>query len=197
MKLHAVIVGIDPGMHSGAILMRMWKLDEGPTIPGIAVVTHERFQGFGLEKRTQTVFDGLGAFVSGTRSILDEAFEIAEDPTTGKRVPVFAAVERFVPTKTSLMGGGAHAQEKIGIIKGYRYLFYPQLLVDVTQKSAAKATITNTLLVELGLKARRDGLPDHAHDAARHAVLLASRLRGLGVLSVVRGCNDDAYTKSM
>ena len=190
-SLHSVIVGVDPGKHSGVVLVRVWRLDDNPTPLNAEVHTSKKVQGFALEKRTQTVYTGLGAFVDGVQKTLDEAFALDQDPVTGKKVPVFCVCEKFVITANSAKTGGDIALQVIGALRAVKHIHYPRLFLDVSQKSETKSAVTNPDITELGLKRRGDGLPDHAHDAARHVVKLVMRFREMGTVRVMRSCNQE------
>lgn len=188
--LHSVVVGVDPGKHTGVVLVRVWRLDD-PTPVNAEIHTSKKVQGYGLEKRTQTVFTGLGAFVDGIQPILDEAFSLNQDPGTGKKVPVFCVCEKFVLTANSAKTGGDYALLATGALEAVKHMHYPRLFLDISQKSETKSSVTNPDITALGLKRRGDGLPDHAHDAARHAIKLVMRFREQGTIRVMRNCNQE------
>lgn len=193
-SLQCVILGIDPGMHSGFALTRLWKLDSGEINPNVTLLTHDKIRGFALEKCVQTTVHGMDALSSTTNSMLTEATNLRINPATGKPVRIFIALERFVMTKNS-SGGGAHASEGAGAVKGIRHLLYPNgVFLDYTQKPADKDQITDAVLRSLNLKAKGDGQQDHAHDAGRHAVLLATRVVAKGMSAIQRVCNIDEFT---
>lgn len=197
-KLHSVVLGVDPGMHTGVTALRVWKLDKDGTIPGPNIFTHPMIKGFGVATvARKNVFDGLHNFIDGFTNILDDAV-IAATYRTEKPVPVFIAVERFVITQKSTTEGAGNAMETIGSLKTIVRQRYPgRVFIDVTQKSNTKGTITNGTLTALGLKWRNEGLPDHAYDSARHAVKLITRFRELGVRGVAKGCWTDEHTRSV
>ncbi|UGQ39379.1 hypothetical protein [Rhodococcus aetherivorans] len=177
MSTHcATVFGIDPGLHTGICAVRVWRLDD--TEPPVPTATHPMIRGYALEVRAQTVLDGMGAFADGAAELLGAEFE--DRARDVPPVPVVAAVEKFVLTRNSTLGGGHYALETTGALRAIRHLHFPALRIDVSQKSAIKSIVTDPVLRELGLKRRGDGLPDYAHDAARHAVTWVMRLREQG-----------------
>jgi hypothetical protein len=184
-------------MHTGVTLLRVWKLDAGGPRPELDLKTCLMVQGFGIEQRYKTVFDGLGAFVDGIAGVLEMAKADCKDPVDQRDVRPFAAVERFVITAKSTTDGASHAMETIGSLKTMARLHLPTMFIDVSQKSNTKGTIKNTVLTELGLKKRGEGLPDHAYDSARHAVKMVLRFREMGLRAVAEGCWRDEHTRTV
>ena len=195
-KLHSVVLGVDPGMHTGCTALQVWKRG-GSFDPGLDIRTHPMIQGFGILPLEKTVFDGLHAFVDGIPQILGNTLHAARDGDGIRPVPTFIAVERFVITQKSTTEGAGNAMETIGALKTIVHQRFSHIWIDVTQKSNTKGTISNATLTALGLKARGEGLPDHAYDSARHAVKLITRFRELGVRGVAKGCWQDEFTRSV
>lgn len=195
-SMQCVILGVDPGMHSGLTLVRLWKLDAGTDQPGLTLHTDDFIRGFAIEKCVQTTVHGMDALSRGVLDLLAQARSMRDNPVTGKPTPVFIALEAFVMTDNS-DGGGKFATESIGAVKALRHVFYPKgegVFLDNTQKPADKNLATDKILGSLDLKSPGDGQQDHAHDSARHVAVMASRIRMRGMRAIREVSNIDVFT---
>lgn len=189
-RVHSIVVGVDPGHHTGITMVRVWKLDDQP-LP-VEARTATIIKGFALEKRVQTIITGLDAFSVGILPILKDAMALGHDPDTGKRVPVICACEKFILTSKSATSDGHHALLATGALALAKHVLFPGLILDNSQKPGVKAAVTNPVLTELGLRSPEK--PDHARDAARHAVNVVLRYREQGVARVIRTAQESMQT---
>ena len=162
---YVVILGIDPGLHTGYCLIELYNDDQrGQTIASLknySIVT-KNFGTVDGDYDTITYFDNLVSH--------DLAYY---DPS----VPIVIACEHFVFTRTSSMGGSRNAVEMTGALKAICTLKLPRAVFSSEQKPGDAKLISNEVLSDLHIKQRGDRSTDHAQMAARHAVLMAIRIK--------------------
>lgn len=170
----AVVIGIDPGKHCGICVLRVWEGER------LSSHTHPCLGGLSVEPVKQTTAEGFSELTRKVSLAMSQAYVLVEK--RAPFVPVIMAVEHFTMTRTALMGAGRLAIEATGAIRALQEEHFPDIILDTTQQpSAAKPVVTDAVLRALQLKVRNDGLDGHAHDAARHAVLMTLRIKQFGV----------------
>lgn len=170
----ATVVGIDPGEHMGVCVLDLYRDDRGtldelwPPLRGHKIVVREF------------------CTVDGEQNIIEYLDQLLTTlPRKYVRPNIYVTCEHFVFTRTSSMGGSRAAVEMTGALKALFRLQTnkrdPKVRwnYDDTQKPADAKLIDNKALTDLGIKARGDGSTDHAHMAAKHAVVKATKISKL------------------
>lgn len=164
MPIKAVILGVDPGLHTGYCLLELYADEQhGRTIPAL--------KGHSVSTLLFGTVDGDEDTIKFFDSVAVEYFSKYD-----KTVPLLVACEHFVFTRTSMMGGSRNAVEMTGALKTVMALRQPRARVSTEQKPADAKLVSNAVLSDLGIKQRGDRSTDHAQMAARHAVMMSMRI---------------------
>ena len=156
------VVGVDPGKHTGVAVATFetvgYTSASSPTlglpsnwIPNVGMVLT-------IEQ---------DAFLPQFKNVLDIV------KATGDEVHV--AVEKFVVTRTAMIGQATQALVVTGLVQAS--LFYASIPHSFSLQTPgdAKTIFTNKKLKDGGILAPRHGYTDHAIDAIRHAMLCGLR----------------------
>ncbi|QGF20320.1 hypothetical protein SEA_SIXAMA_170 [Gordonia phage Sixama] len=154
------ILSVDPGEHNGICVLDLYSSTRSDS-------PWPKLNGYFVKTK---------AFLTaeGDNELIDFAFDAIR---TYKNRPLYITVEHFVFTRTSMMGGSRGAIEMTGAIKAIRRLHAPEVKLFTDQKPADAKLIKNSVLEQLGIKVKGDKSTDHAHMAAKHALVLALRIK--------------------
>ena len=157
------IIGVDPGLHTGICHLELWMSGDKsawPSLDGHMIVTRKL-------QTTHTEIDTLKAI-----SLLLTTIRPATDNDK-----IVIVCEHFVFTRTSMMGGSHLALEMTGALKALKDIHTPDAYLDTVQKPSEAKLIQLETLRQLGIITKGDKSDDHAHMAARHALIGATRVK--------------------
>ncbi|AKJ72603.1 hypothetical protein PP301_gp119 [Gordonia phage GMA2] len=161
MTAHFDVLGIDPGKHVGISHLRATT----------ASVSNPHWAHLGKLQIESKLLETQHDFPSALAR-LREIFESLSNTR-----PLVVAVEHFVLTRTSTFGGAHFALEVTGVVHAFANIYTPRATLCTDQKPAEAKLISNPTLNDLGIRSRGDGSDDHAHMAAKHALLACARVR--------------------
>lgn len=179
-----VVVGIDPGETTGLALATLYKETSGAQAGSQAegvqpdqTHTHPLIQGFHVEVRewTDASFDDA---VPKLRAVIRQARRLAYAHNLPmSRVAV--TVERFILTRTAVMGNATWSSEVTGMAKALAAVDTPGYHWDRTQSAADMKTTVHQAkaLQQMGLIKRGAKISTHMADALGHVILFAARYR--------------------
>lgn len=134
-------------------------------------------KGVRIDVKEFTTVDGEEAILDYLDDMLHRAVMLHKSPV------IHVTCEHFVFTRVSAMGGSRAAVEMTGALKALvrleRNRKNPRvkLYFDDTQKPADAKLVDTKTLELLGIKVRGDKSTDHAHMAAKHALVKSSKIR--------------------
>ena len=167
-RLVKTVVGLDTGDHNGFCLLNVYKVT-GDLLPP-EMRTHLYIRGFAVQLLGMGTWEGDDEFIDGLSNVL-WTMSVAD-------APAVAVCERFIFTRNSQFGDARAVLEMVGATKTLIKILTPNVTFDNSQKAGeAKSLVDDDKLRELGLKKRGDKQLDHAHDAARHAILYVAKMR--------------------
>ena len=157
------VIGVDPGKHTG-----------------VAVVT---FETVGYTSASSPALGLPGNWIPNVGTVLTieqdgflPQFRSVLDVVKSRGGEVHVAVEKFVVTRTAMIGQATQALVVTGYVQAA--LFYADIPHSFTLQTPgdAKTVYMNKKLRDGGILAPRHGYTDHAIDAIRHAMLCGLRI---------------------
>lgn len=160
MSKVATVVGIDPGKHTGICMLEVhedskpnqwWPpLKYATVTPKLLITCH--------------TYADTRRFVSN----------LLEELRSESRLVI--SIEHFVFTRTAMMGGSHETLLVTGAVQAFADVYTPKAQVFTDQKPADAKLISMAVLNGLAIRSPGDKSDDHAHMAARHALVTSRRI---------------------